>query len=80
MCGDMKPKEELLRIVKTPEGEISLDVSGKAKGRGAYVCRKALCIDKLGKSRRMDKSLKKHVPAEIFEELTLLSKKGEGGI
>ncbi len=51
-CGEMKPKKELVRIVKSPEGIISLDRSGKANGRGAYICRNAECYRKAVKAKK----------------------------
>lgn len=54
-CNEMKPKKELIRIVKSPEGEISLDFTGKKPGRGAYICRDKECFGKIRKSRRLEK-------------------------
>jgi predicted RNA-binding protein YlxR (DUF448 family) len=76
----MKPKAELIRAVKSPEGEISLDTSGKAKGRGAYICKTGNCSDKLRKSRRFEKSFGMRVPDEVFESFDKLSRKGESDI
>ena len=53
-CGEMKPKREMVRVVKSPEGEISLDLTGKKAGRGAYVCRCLDCLQKARKARRLE--------------------------
>ena len=55
-CGEMKPKKELIRVVKSPEGEITLDFTGKKAGRGAYLCRSQECLTQAQKSRRLEKS------------------------
>jgi predicted RNA-binding protein YlxR (DUF448 family) len=65
----MKPKAELIRVVKTPEGEIKLDETGKQNGRGAYVCKTGGCTEKLQKTRRIEKSFSKRVPDEIYDSL-----------
>lgn len=75
-CREMKPKRELIRVVKSPEGEISLDFKGKAQGRGAYVCPNIDCLKKARKSKTLDKSLDITIPAEIYEQL---EKKMEAG-
>ena len=56
-CGEMKPKKELVRVVRSPEGEISLDLIGKAAGRGAYLCRDAACLAKAIKIRALERAL-----------------------
>lgn len=56
-CNEMKPKRDLIRIVKSSEGEVSLDFTGKKSGRGAYICRNADCFRKAKKARRFEKSL-----------------------
>ena len=68
-CGEMKPKKELVRVVKTPEGEISLDPTGKMNGRGAYVCKDPQCLRKAQKSKRIEKALSCTVPDEIYNKL-----------
>jgi predicted RNA-binding protein YlxR (DUF448 family) len=65
----MKSKRELIRVVKSPEGEISLDFKGKAQGRGAYVCPNMECLKKARKSKALDRSLDITIPAEIYEQL-----------
>ncbi|MBP3686527.1 MAG: YlxR family protein [Clostridia bacterium] len=62
-------KEELVRVLKTPEGEVILDKSHKKNGRGAYVCKSPECLKKARKSRRLDHSLKVSVPEEVYDRL-----------
>ncbi|MBQ9111341.1 MAG: YlxR family protein [Oscillospiraceae bacterium] len=66
-CGEMKPKKELIRVVKSPEGEISLDFTGKKSGRGAYLCRSQECLAGAQKSRRLEKSFSCRVQPEVYE-------------
>ncbi len=68
-CNEMKPKKELVRVVKTPEGKIELDLTGKKNGRGAYICKSAECFKKAKKSRRFEKSFEMQIPEEIYNEL-----------
>lgn len=75
-CREMKPKRELIRVVRSPEGEITLDFKGKAQGRGAYVCKSADCLKKAIKSRALERSLEVTIPGEIY---TLLQEQMEAG-
>ena len=68
-CSQMKPKKELIRVVRSPEGEISLDETGKKSGRGAYLCPDAECLKKAIKSRRLDRTLQCTVPEEVYRSL-----------
>ena len=68
-CGEMKPKKELVRVVKTAEGEISLDRTGKKNGRGAYICDSASCFLKAQKARRFEKAFSCAIPQEVYEAL-----------
>ncbi len=68
-CGEMKPKKELVRVVKSPEGEISLDLTGRKPGRGAYVCRKAECLKAARKARRLEKTFACKIPDEVYDRL-----------
>lgn len=79
-CGEMKPKRELVRIVKAPDikndngevtekGEISLDYTGKKPGRGAYVCNSTECLKTAQKARRLEKAFSCKIPPEIYEAL-----------
>lgn len=68
-CGEMKPKKELIRVVRSPEGEISLDLTGKKAGRGAYVCPDKECISKAYKGHRLEKALEKQVNENVYKRL-----------
>ena len=68
-CGESKEKKSLIRIVRTPDGEIILDRTGKANGRGAYLCDDPACLRKAQKKRSLQRSLDTAVPDEIFDEL-----------
>ncbi len=68
-CNEMKPKKELVRVVRSPEGEISLDLTGKKPGRGAYVCRSAECLEKARKTKRLEKAFSCVIPDGIFEKM-----------
>lgn len=68
-CGEMKPKKELVRIVKTPDGNIMLDRSGKANGRGAYLCYSAECYKKAVKAHRLEKAFSMPVPENVSEQI-----------
>jgi predicted RNA-binding protein YlxR (DUF448 family) len=74
-CNESKSKKELVRIVKSPDGEVSLDLTGKASGRGAYICNNADCLQKARKSHRIDKAFEMAIPDEVYEQmLTEISK------
>lgn len=68
-CGEMKPKNMLVRVVKSPEGVISLDRSGKANGRGAYICHNAECYKKAVKARRLEKAFSMQIPENVSEAI-----------
>ncbi|MGN0792280.1 MAG: RNase P modulator RnpM [Christensenellales bacterium] len=68
-CREMKPKKELLRIVRSPEGEVSVDRTGKASGRGAYICPSEECLNKAEKIRALERALEHSVSKEVFEKL-----------
>ena len=68
-CGEMKNKREMIRILKTAEGEIVLDATGRKNGRGAYLCPSMDCFLKAKKSRGLDRSFKMAEPAEVYERL-----------
>lgn len=68
-CGEMKPKKELVRVVKPKEGDISLDLTGKKAGRGAYICRSAECLAKARKARRLEKSFSCKISDEIYDSM-----------
>ena len=68
-CREMKPKKELVRVVMNKEGVIALDLTGKAPGRGAYLCREKECMKKLLKTRALDRGFGKTVPEEIYLQI-----------
>jgi hypothetical protein len=69
-CNEMKPKKELIRVVKSPEGEISLDFTGKKSGRGAYICRSSECLEKARKGRRLEKSFSCRIDDSVYEVMS----------
>ena len=68
-CREMKPKKELIRVIKTPEDEVLLDINGRTNGRGAYLCFCAGCLQKARRSRGLERSLKIAIPDEIYDRL-----------
>ena len=68
-CREMKPKKELIRVVRSPEGEIYLDFRGKKNGRGADICPDPVCLKKAMKSRALERAFSAAVPQEIYESL-----------
>ena len=68
-CGEMKPKKEMVRVIKTPEDTIVLDTTGRQNGRGAYICPVQECLQKAAKNRGLERSLKTAIPKEILETL-----------
>ena len=68
-CNEMKPKRELIRAVKSPEGEISLDLTGKKSGRGAYICPDNGCFDKARKGKRIERALETKIPDAVYDEM-----------
>ena len=68
-CRTMKDKKELIRVVKTPEGEIVLDTTGKKSGRGAYLCPDIECMKKARKSRALERAFSQQIPAEVYDAL-----------
>ena len=68
-CQEMKNKKELLRVVRTPEGQVVLDPTGKKSGRGAYVCSNEPCFAKAFKEKRLERALKHVIEPEVYEQL-----------
>ena len=68
-CNEKKPKKELIRIVKNKEGNISIDRTGKQEGRGAYICDNPECLEKVIKSKRLERVLETTISQEIYESL-----------
>ena len=68
-CGEMKPKRELVRAVKSPDGEISLDLTGKKSGRGAYVCKNMDCLKKARKAKRFELAFSCAIPDDVYRRM-----------
>ena len=69
-CREMKDKKELLRVVRTPEGDIQLDGRGKASGRGSYVCPNVTCLKKARKAKALERGFDCQIPQEVYDALT----------
>ena len=78
-CREMKPKREMLRVVRSPEGEVSLDTRGKKPGRGAYVCPNADCLKKAIKTRALSRALETEIPEEVMQRLAAELEEGKDG-
>ncbi len=68
-CNEMKPKKELVRVVRSPEGEVSLDLTGKKPGRGAYVCRNLECLKKARKAKRFENAFSCVIPDGVYDKM-----------
>ena len=68
-CGEHFPKAELVRVLRTPEGDVVLDLTGKKSGRGAYICKKAACFKKARKSKRIETSLECAIPETVYDRM-----------
>lgn len=68
-CMEMKPKKELIRVVKSPEGEVSVDLTGKKSGRGAYICKEIACLEKAFKTKRLSRNLDVSISEDIYNRL-----------
>lgn len=68
-CMQMKPKKELIRVVRNKEGEVNLDLTGKAPGRGAYICRNVECFEKAYKAKKFERALEVSISPEVYEKL-----------
>ena len=75
-CREAKPKKELIRVVRSPEGQISLDFKGKASGRGAYICHDPQCLKKAIKTKALERAFSTQIPPEIYDKL---NEQMEGG-
>jgi predicted RNA-binding protein YlxR (DUF448 family) len=78
-CREMKPKKELVRVVKSPQGEISVDFRGKAPGRGAYVCPNSDCLKKAIKSKALERGFDTAIPQEVYDRLLERMEAGDDG-
>ena len=70
-CRERKDKRAMIRVVRTPEGEVTLDFSGKKNGRGAYLCPNPDCLKKAIKAKSLDRSLEVTIPQEVYDRLTV---------
>ena len=77
-CREMKPKKELLRVVRAPDGGIALDFRGKSPGRGAYICHSAECLARARKSRALERALETPIPPEVYDTLAAELEAGDG--
>ncbi|MCX7951802.1 MAG: YlxR family protein [Clostridiales bacterium] len=68
-CSEMKPKKELIRVVRNKEGEVKIDLTGKMPGRGAYICRNVSCFEKAYKAKRFERALEVTISPEVYEKL-----------
>ncbi len=68
-CGEMRGKKEMMRVLRTVDGQICLDVTGKKNGRGAYLCKKEECLRKARKNKGLERSLKMNIPEEVLDDL-----------
>ena len=78
-CREMKNKKDLIRVVRSPEGEISLDFKGKKPGRGAYVCPEEACLAKARKSRALERAFSAPMPDGVYEALEAQMEEGRDG-
>lgn len=78
-CNEQKPKKELVRIVRSPQGEIALNRVGKMPGRGAYLCPSAQCLAKARKAKRLERALDAQIPPEVYERIEQEIEGAQGG-
>lgn len=79
-CGEGKPKKELVRVVRTAEGEISVDATGRKAGRGAYLCPSGSCLAKARKKKSLERAFETAIPPEVYDALDAsLKEDGDGG-
>lgn len=76
-CREMRPKKELIRVVKSPEGTVSLDFDGKKPGRGAYVCPKSACLARAKKTKALERAFGTALPDAVYEELEAQMEQGD---
>ena len=76
-CREMKAKKELIRVVRSPEGAVTLDFKGKANGRGAYVCPNAACLKQAVKAKALERAFSCQIPQEVYEALQEQMERGE---
>ena len=76
-CGEMKPKQELIRAVRSPEGEVSLDLTGKKNGRGAYICRDSKCLTAAIKAKRFERAFDCKIEQPVYDSMLSELESGE---
>ncbi|MCH5258894.1 MAG: YlxR family protein [Lachnospiraceae bacterium] len=76
-CGEMKSKKDMMRVLRSEDGSILLDMTGRKNGRGAYLCMNRECLVKAGKNKGLERSLKVNIPQEIYENLEKEFEEGE---
>ena len=69
ITGEKLPKNELIRVVRTPEGNVEIDLTGKKNGRGAYICKSEECLKKVMKSKKLERSFEKEISLELYENI-----------
>lgn len=77
-CGEHKPKKELVRVVRSPDGEVSLDLTGRKPGRGAYICKTLSCLQKARKAKRFERAFSCEIPVSVYELMEEEMKQNEG--
>ena len=78
-CSEKKDKKELIRVIKTPEGDITVDFTGKKNGRGAYICNSTECLKQAQKKKSLERSLKTDIPENVYQELEKEMSEHENG-
>ncbi len=68
-CNEKKPKKELIRVVRVPEGTVELDTIGKKSGRGAYICKSVGCFEKAVKTKRLERCLETQISSDVYEQI-----------
>ena len=76
-CREHKPTKDLIRVVRSPAGDVALDFKGKLPGRGAYVCPSPECLARVRKSRALERAFSAQLPTEVYEALELQMKEGD---
>jgi len=76
-CGEMKPKKDLVRVVKPKEGDIDIDLTGRANGRGAYICRRLSCLQAARKARRFERAFSCKIPDDVYDRMEEVLKRDE---
>ncbi|MGI5852265.1 MAG: YlxR family protein [Clostridiales bacterium] len=76
-CNEMRPKKELIRVVRSPEGDLSIDKVGKKPGRGAYICMNPNCLESALRNKRLERAFGQKIPHDIHESLTIQLGEGE---